>query len=107
MHGRADDLIITGGENVWPEPVETVLRTHPGVADVSIHGEPDPDWGQRVVALVVPVDGTTAPSLEELRAHVAEVLPRHAAPRTVRAVEALERTALGKLRRPRAERPTQ
>ena len=54
VEGRADDLIITGGEKVWPEPVEDVLRGAPGVADVAVVGRADPEWGQRVVAVVVP-----------------------------------------------------
>ena len=54
VHGRADDVIITGGENVWPVAVERVLHEHPGVAEVTVIGRDDPEWGQRVVALVVP-----------------------------------------------------
>ena len=46
-------MIVTGGENVWPEPVERVLAGHPDVADVAVAGRPDPEWGQRVVAFVV------------------------------------------------------
>ena len=54
MHGRASDLIISGGENVWPAAVERALLTHPAVADVAVVGRLDPEWGQRVVAVVVP-----------------------------------------------------
>ncbi|MCU1370822.1 MAG: menE [Ilumatobacteraceae bacterium] len=96
VEGRADELIITGGENVWPGPVEDVLRTHPLVADVLVTGEPDPEWGQRVVAIVVPVDRRTAPDLAELRDHVKQHLPAHAAPRDLRLVAAIPRTPLGK-----------
>ncbi|WP_421119459.1 class I adenylate-forming enzyme family protein [Aquihabitans daechungensis] len=97
VEGRADDLIVTGGENVWPGPVEDVLRTHPGVADVAVVGEPDPEWGQRVVALVVPATPTDAPSLEDLRQHVKAQLPAYAAPRELRLTDAIERTSLGKV----------
>ena len=97
VEGRADDLIITGGENVWPGPVEDVLRSHHAVADVVVVGEPDPEWGQRVVAVVVPSDPTAPPSLDALRAHAKEALPAHAAPRRLRLVDAVERTALGKV----------
>ncbi|MDO8361437.1 MAG: AMP-binding protein [Actinomycetota bacterium] len=97
VEGRRGDLIITGGENVWPEPVEAVLRSHPSVADVGVAGVADADWGQRVVAWVVPAG--TAPTLAELRAHVAETMPAFCAPRELRVVAALPRTALGKLRR--------
>lgn len=98
--GRLDDLINTGGEKVWPAEVEAVLQGHPGVAEVAIIGRPDPEWGQRVVACVVPVDPTAPPSLESLRDHVALSLPRHSAPRQlVLFPEGLPRTASGKVRR--------
>jgi O-succinylbenzoic acid--CoA ligase len=98
--GRLDDLINTGGEKVWPAEVEAVLQDHPGVAEVAIIGRPDPKWGQRVVAYVVPVDPTAPPSLEALRDHVALSLPRHSAPRELVLVrEGLPRTASGKVRR--------
>ena len=97
--GRRDHLIITGGENVWPEPVEAALRAVPGVADVAVTGRADPEWGMRVTALVVPTDRRQPPSLGSLRAAVAESLPRFAAPRAIELVEAIPRTALGKIRR--------
>lgn len=104
VEGRRAELIITGGENVWPEVVERALATHPGVADVMVTGRADAEWGEIVVALVVPT--TAAPSIEELRAHVKETLPAFMAPKELRIVDRLQRTALGKLRRDsgRAER---
>src|SRR3546814_5212411 len=59
VHGRRGDMIITGGENVWPTPVERVLATHPAVREVAVVGRPDPEWGQAVVAVVVPTDPTS------------------------------------------------
>ncbi len=97
VEGRADDLIVTGGENVWPGPVEDVLRTHPSVADVVLVGEPDAEWGQRVIAIVVPTTPAAPPSLDELRAHVKAHLPTYTAPRELRLTEAIDRTALGKV----------
>ncbi len=97
--GRIDGLINSGGEKVWPEEVEAVLRSHPRVAEVAIGGRLDPVWGQRVVAWVVPVDAADPPSLEELRAHVATALPRHKAPRELVLVDTLPRTGSGKVRR--------
>lgn len=97
--GRADDLIVTGGENVWPAPVEAVLVEDPSVAAALVVGEPDPDWGQRVVAVVVPADAAAPPTLEQLRDRVRDRLGAPAAPRELRLVADLERTALGKLRR--------
>ena len=97
--GRKDDMVITGGENVWPEAVEAVLLTHPAVADAGVAGVDDAEWGQRVVAWVVPAHPNDAPTLEQLRAHVGRTLPGFMAPREVVLVDELPRTALGKLRR--------
>ncbi len=99
VHGRRGDLIITGGENVWPVAVERALATHPGVAEVAVIGRTDPEWGQRVVAVVVPADATNPPSLEELRAWAKESLPGFAAPSVLETVDALPRTASGKVRK--------
>lgn len=95
--GRRGDMIITGGENVWPEAVEAALADHPQVADVMVRGVPDDEWGHVVEAVVVPAD--TAPTLDSLRAHVKADHPAFMAPRRVAIVDALPRTALGKLRR--------
>lgn len=97
VEGRRGDLVITGGENVWPEQVEAVLATHPAVADVAVTGEPDPEWGQRVVAWVVPRG--QAPTLQALRDHVAAAAPGFMAPKELRLVGSVPRTALGKVAR--------
>ncbi|MDQ1403553.1 MAG: o-succinylbenzoate---CoA ligase [Actinomycetota bacterium] len=94
--GRADDLIITGGENVWPEVVEAVLRRHPAVSDVVVVGLPDEEWGQRVSAFVVPEARAGAPTLDELRAWVKDRLPAFAAPRSLELVDQIPQTATGK-----------
>ncbi|MGH9247419.1 MAG: class I adenylate-forming enzyme family protein [Acidimicrobiales bacterium] len=99
VFGRADDVIITGGENVWPAPVEAALSAHPKVAEVAVVGRPDPEWGQRVVAVVVPADPANPPSLDELRWLVGDRLASWAAPRELELVDALPRTSLGKVRR--------
>jgi len=99
VHGRAAELIVTGGENVWPGPVEERLRAHPGVADVAVVGRDDAEWGQRVVAVVVPCDATHPPALSDLRSVVTEHLPAFHAPRELILTEALPRTAGGKLQR--------
>ena len=99
VHGRADDLIVTGGENVWPAAVEAALATHPAVAEVAVVGRPDPEWGAVVVAVVVPTVGGSPPTLDDLRAHVRARLPAFAAPRHLELVDALPRTALGKVAR--------
>jgi O-succinylbenzoic acid--CoA ligase len=99
VHGRGDDLIITGGEKVWPDPVEAVLATDHRVQEVAVVGLADPEWGQRVVAFVVPVDPSAPPPLEALRDLVRTQLPRAAAPKELRLVDSLPRTGLGKIRR--------
>lgn len=97
VFGRTGDLIITGGENVWPTPVEQVLARHPSVAEVAVMGRPDPEWGQAVVAMVVPTNAAEPPKLEDLRAWVKDALPAYCAPRRLELVESLPRTALGKI----------
>jgi o-succinylbenzoate---CoA ligase len=100
VDGRRDSLIITGGENVWPDAVEDVLRGHPSVADVAISGEPDPEWGQVVAAHVVARGAS--PSLNALRDHVKAELPAFCAPQRLYIVDRIARTALGKTVRHRA-----
>ena len=99
VRGRADDAIRTGAETVWPDEVEAVLRAHPQVADVAVAGRPDPEWGEHVVAWVVPRDPTDPPTLDQLREHCRDALARFKAPRDVRSVTTLPRTANGKVRR--------
>ena len=99
VEGRIADVIMTGGEKVWPDPVEAVLREVPGVADVAVAGVADVEWGERVVAHVVPIDPAAPPALERLRDAVKRVLPAYAAPKELVLVEAIPRTSLGKVRR--------
>jgi O-succinylbenzoic acid--CoA ligase len=98
VSGRIEDLITTGAEKVWPDVVERVLTAHPGVAEVAVWKRADPEWGERVVAWVVPAEDA-APSLQELRDLVAERLPPWAAPKELVIVDDLPRTAAGKVRR--------
>ena len=104
VHGRLGDLVVSGGENVWPEQVEAVLRRHDNVAEVGVGGVADPEWGERVAAYVVPARPGSAPSLEELRELALDALGPWAAPRELVVVAALPRTAIGKLRRQDLER---
>jgi O-succinylbenzoic acid--CoA ligase len=99
VHGRRGEMIITGGENVWPVEVERVLERHPGIAEVAVIGRPDPEWGHRVVAVVVPTTNGGAPTLDELRAATKTELPAFAAPRSIEVVDHLPRTSLGKVAR--------
>ena len=81
VRGRADDVIVTGGEKVVAGEVAAVLGTCPGVREAVVVGRPDPEWGERVTAIVVPADPADPPTLGALRARVREKLPRRAAPR--------------------------
>ncbi|MDQ6840240.1 MAG: AMP-dependent synthetase, partial [Actinomycetota bacterium] len=99
VHGRIDEMIITGGENVWPNAVEPILRRHPGVAEVVITGRPDPEWGQRVVAWVIPRTPSQPPDLDALRRAVTDELAGFAAPRELVLVDELPKTSIGKIRR--------
>ncbi len=99
VFGRVDDLINSGGEKVWPQEVEAALVTHPAVADVAVAGAPDPSWGQRVVAFVVPADPDRPPALEHLRDHASTTVARFKAPHEIVLVDRLPRTASGKVRR--------
>ena len=96
--GRIGDVIVTGGEKVWPQPVERLIRTCRGVAEVAVIGRPDPEWGERVVAVIVAGDGAR-PTLAEVRDAVRAELPAYAAPKAIEWVDRLPTTALGKVRR--------
>ena len=98
--GRLTDLIISGGEHVWPAAVEAVLRRHPSVSEVAVGGRSDQEWGERVVAWVVPRTGAVLPTLDGLRGMVKEQLAPWAAPRELVLLDCLPKTATGKLRRP-------
>lgn len=101
--GRADDVIVTGGENVAADEVAALLAVHPRVADAGVVARADPEWGERVVAVCVPTDPGEPPTLPELRAFLSERLPAHAAPRELVLTSALPRTALGKPDRTRLQ----
>lgn len=95
---RETDLISSGGYKIGAGEIENVLQEHPGVAEVAVTGEPDPDLGERVVAWVVAA-ADPPPSTEELAAHVAGLLAPHKRPRVVHHLPALPRNELGKVRK--------
>ncbi|MGH8867508.1 MAG: AMP-binding enzyme, partial [Actinomycetes bacterium] len=97
--GRADDVIVTGAEKVAAGAVEEVLARHPGIRECVVVGRPDREWGERVVAVVVPADPDAPPVADDLRAHVAERLGPGAAPREVVHVRALPLLTSGKVDR--------
>lgn len=97
--GRTDDAISTGGLTVFPQLVENALASHPRVTDCAVFGVPDERLGQRVVAVIVAVDGYRPPTLDELRTHVKALLDPTAAPREVHVVDELPRRGIGKVDR--------
>jgi O-succinylbenzoic acid--CoA ligase len=96
--GRAADTIVTGGENVEPTEVEAVLAAHPEIADVAVHGTPDVQWGERIVATIVLVPGSTA-TADELAGYCRVRLARYKVPKVFRFSLDLPRTQSGKLLR--------
>ena len=93
--GRGSIVINTGGEKVFPEEVEGVLKSHPDVFDVLVVGVPDERWGERVTAVVQPREGKT-PSVEELDAHCRTQIAAYKAPKQVFLVDAISRAPSGK-----------
>jgi acyl-CoA synthetase (AMP-forming)/AMP-acid ligase II/NAD(P)-dependent dehydrogenase (short-subunit alcohol dehydrogenase family) len=98
IDGRDDDMIVSGGENVFPQEIEEMLQSHEGVADAAVMGVSDERFGQRLAAFVVPKTGTSL-SEEELSSYIKQRLARYKVPREFTFVDELPRTATGKLRR--------
>ncbi len=99
IKGRVGDVIVTGGEKVWPAQVEHELHQLGWVSEAAVVGRPDKRWGHAVAALVVPTLGALPPSLAELRDTLSDALPRYALPRSLEIVKALPKTSGGKLKR--------
>jgi O-succinylbenzoic acid--CoA ligase len=94
--GRADDMINTGGHKVSPTEIAAILEACPAVREAAVYGEPDSQYGQRVIAVVVPASFSSPPRLEELRAAVRRKLPAYAAPRALFIVRAMPLLPSGK-----------
>jgi len=94
--GRDDDMIVSGGENVFPRELEDCLIEHPDVADVVVTGIPDPDWGQRLAAYVVLADGASI-SASALIDYAKDNVARFAVPRGVMFIDELPRNPTGKV----------
>jgi long-chain acyl-CoA synthetase len=100
LDGRRDDLVITGGVNVYPAEVEAALAEVPGVAELAVFGLDDERWGQRVCVAVVPVPGASGPEvIAALEARAVERLAGYKRPKQYTTIGALPRTATGKVRR--------
>ena len=93
---RARDMIISGGENIYPAEVEAVLARHPAVADVAVLGRPDPTWGEAVHAVIIPVPGSAA-SPQDIITWSRGQLAHFKCPKTAEFVTVLPRTTTGKV----------
>ena len=96
--GRDKDLVISGGYNIYPKEIEELLDSHPMVLESAVIGVPHPEFGETVVALVVPSPGEL-PQDRELMDHIAGDLARFKHPRAVRVVDALPRNVMGKVQK--------
>ena len=97
--GRAKDMIISGGENIYPAEIENALAAHPDVAECAVVGMADARWGEAVVAAVVPCDGR-ALDAAALQGWLGQRVARYKLPRRYVALAGLPRTALGKVQKP-------
>ncbi len=97
LRDRSKDLIISGGMNIYPREVEEALLHHAGVRSVAVVGRPDPEWGETVVAFVVPADGAAPPPVDELDRTCIERIARFKRPRDYRFVDALPTNNYGKV----------
>ena len=109
LKDRVKDMIISGGENIYPAEVEHAIYGHPKVAEVAVIGVPHPKWGEAVKAFIVPVQGAT-PTVEEIVEWAAQRIARFKLPKSVELVNALPRNHTGKvlrreLREPRCDKP--
>ncbi|MDT7679695.1 MAG: fatty-acyl-CoA synthase [Pseudonocardiales bacterium] len=97
--GRLKDMIIRGGENVYPRELEDLLHTYPGIAEVAVIGIRDEHWGERVAAVVSPVDQLSPPDPRQLREHCRTHLAQYKAPTDWFFTRALPRTPTGKIQK--------
>ncbi len=104
IDGRSDDMIVSGGENVFPGEVEDTLAAHPALAEAVVVGAPDPDFGQRLRAFLVLRQGAQGPTADELNNHVRESLERYKVPKEFRFVTEVPRNASGNVLRKELDR---
>src|SRR3954451_12803413 len=97
LRDRSKDLIISGGMNIYPREVEEALLNHDGVGSVAVVGRPDPEWGETVVAFVVPADAAAPPPVDELDRTCLDRIARYKRPKDYRFVDALPTNNYGKV----------
>ena len=96
VNGRIGEMIISGGENIWPNLLEQTIAQHPLVSAVAVTGVADEEWGEKVVSWVVPQDPDNLPTLNDIREHVAQTLPKFYCPKELKILGSLPVTSLGK-----------
>ncbi len=94
--GRIKDMIIRGGENLYPKEIEDFIYTHPEVSDVQVIGVPDKQYGEEAMACVVPKEGSSL-TIEELREYIVSHIAKHKVPKYIRFVEGFPMNAAGKI----------
>ncbi|MFE8005691.1 AMP-binding protein [Streptomyces sp. NPDC057418] len=97
--GRIKDMIIRGGENVYPREIEEFLHSHPKIADVQVVGVPHATYGEEILACVIPRDPADPPTLDEVTAHCRERLAHYKIPRRLQILETFPMTVSGKVRK--------
>jgi fatty-acyl-CoA synthase len=97
--GRIKDMIIRGGENVYPREIEEFLYGHPKIADVQVVGVPDERYGEEILACVIPRDPADPPTCEEVAAYCRDRLAHYKIPRRVEVLDAFPMTVSGKVRK--------
>ena len=96
VNGRIGEMIISGGENIWPNLLEQTISQHPKVAAVAVAGAADEEWGEKVISWVVPKDLGNPPTLNEIRDHVAQTLPKFYCPKELKILQSFPVTSIGK-----------
>lgn len=96
IYDRMKDMVVSGGENVYPAEIESVLYSHPAIADIAVIGVPDEKWGEAVKAVIVPKPGH-APDAAEIIAYARERLAGYKIPKSIDFVETLPRNPTGKV----------
>ena len=99
IYGRASDMINSGGEKLFPSPIEDSIKRHPSVKEVVVFGQPDERWGEVVAAALVIKDNSPEPSKDELRKLVTDEIAPWAYPKEIYIVDEIPKTSLGKVQR--------
>jgi len=104
IYDRVKDMIVSGGENIYPAEIESAIFGHPAVADVAVIGVPDPQWGEAVKAIVVKKPGADV-TVKELIDYARERIAGYKVPRTVDFAETLPRNPSGKILKRELRKP--